>query len=82
MNTQISQTENSLSVYAKLLETAYTTSLSNVTVSQVSPHSTECHFCDTYTQYIIPSISWRGYVNTKSNIQMKFETGNLLEVSK
>lgn len=31
----------------KILQTAYTTSLSNVTAPQVSPHSAKCHSCDT-----------------------------------
>lgn len=82
MNKQTRQTENSQPFCEKLPETAYTTSLNNVTLSQVSLHSTKCQPCDTYTQYIIPPIQQRGYVNIKSNIQMKFEMSNLLEVSK
>lgn len=43
MNTQTGQTGNSLPFCEKRPETAYTTSRSNVTASQVSLHSAKCH---------------------------------------
>ena len=43
MNTQTSQTENSLPYCEKLPETACATSLSNVTVSRVSLRAAKCH---------------------------------------